>query len=105
MNQVQSIQKHAVEPEVIVTLAQELDALLTAYVRGREALDDVRQWLADHVQEVLNADDERLLELDGLAWLLIAAIELGDRTEEGVRTEMARVAVVGVSHVPPGDLL
>jgi len=83
-----------------MTLAREFEALLDSYVQGRCALDDVRRWLASHVQAVLDSDEDGLRELDGLAWLLISELDRGDRLEQSVRAELAGALASGAAPVP-----
>ena len=45
------------------TLAHELDGLIGAYLRDARTLEDLREWLVDHVQDVLDTPDPRLAEL------------------------------------------
>ena len=59
---------------------------------GTKSVDDLRSWLEDHVDEVIESDDERLTDLDGLAWTLIGELDRGDRDESSVRSELGAVA-------------
>ena len=50
-----------------------------------------RSWLEDHVDEVMEAGDEHLQQLDGAAWTLIAEYDRGDRDEDGVKSELRKL--------------
>lgn len=71
-----------------MSLAQELEALTRSYLVGRTSLEDVRQWLVAHAQDVVDAEDQRLDELDGELWLLISEFDRGDRDEVSVRADL-----------------
>src|SRR5438132_405942 len=60
-------------------LTGELEDLIRGYLCQRRTLDDLREWLLDHVQDVLDSTDPRLNELDGELWLLIAEYDRRDR--------------------------
>ena len=75
-------------------LYSELQTLVARFSRGKKSLADLRAWLEDHVDEVMESDDERLTELDGLAWTLIGELERGDRDEASVRSELGAVAAL-----------
>ena len=77
-----------------MTLYAELQSLVTEFSQGRKSLADLRSWLEDHVDEVIDCSDERLGELDGLAWTLIGEMDRGDRDEASVRTELGAVATL-----------
>ena len=71
-----------------MALAHELLALMMSCAVGGQPLSDLRSWLEDHVDDVLESDDERLNELDGLAWSLLSELDRGDRSERSVREEL-----------------
>jgi len=75
-----------------MTLYAELQSLVAECSRGRKSVADLRSWLEDHVDEVIESGDEPLAELDGLAWTLIAEMDRGDRDEASVQTELGAVA-------------
>ena len=77
-----------------MTLYSELQTLVAEFSRGTKSLDDLRGWLEDHVDEVMESDDERLADLDGLAWTLIGELDRGDRDEASVRSELGAVAAL-----------
>jgi hypothetical protein len=77
-----------------MTLHVELYSLVAEFSQGRKSVADLRSWLEDHVDEVIESDDERLTELDGLAWTLIAEMDRGDRDEASLRTELGAVATL-----------
>lgn len=91
---VQTIQKQMLRRDersgasVMATLAHDLEALIEAYVREERSLADLREWLLDHVQDVLDSPDPRLAELDGVLWRLISEYDRRDRDEASVRTEL-----------------
>ena len=75
-----------------MALAHELHALMMACAVGGRPLSELRSWLEDHVDDVVESDDERLNELDGLAWTLLSELDRGDRSEDAVREELKGVA-------------
>ena len=77
-----------------MALYDDLHALVAELSRGKTSLADLRSWLEDHVDEVMESDDKRLLELDGLAWTLIGELDRGDRDEASVRSELGAVAAL-----------
>lgn len=77
-----------------MTLYSELQTLVAEFSRGTHSVADLRSWLEDHVDEVIASDDERLAELDGLAWTLIGELDRGDRDEASVRSELGAVAAL-----------
>ena len=77
-----------------MTLYSELQMLVAGLSRGDKSVADLRSWLEDHVDEVMESDDKRLAELDGLAWTLIGELDRGHRDEASVRTELGAVAVL-----------
>jgi hypothetical protein len=89
------------ESEGTMTLTQELKALAGAYLNKRSSLEDIRAWLIDHAQDVVDAADPRLDDLDGELWLLISEYDRRDRDEASVRTELGRLlrpALTPTSH-------
>jgi hypothetical protein len=79
-------------PEDTMTLLSELQCIVAELALGSRPLNDLRSWLEDHVEDVLESDDKRLTELDGLGWTLIGELDRGDRDEESVRAELGAVA-------------
>lgn len=77
-----------------MTLYTELQSLVAQLLLGTKSVDDLRSWLEDHVDDVMESDDERLTELDGLAWTLIGELDRGDRDEASVRSELGAVATL-----------
>ena len=77
-----------------MTLYAELQSLVAELSLGKKPVDDLRSWLEDHVDDVMESDDERLTELDGLAWTLIGELDRGDRDEASVRSELGAVATL-----------
>lgn len=75
-----------------MTLYGELQTLVAELFRGTKSVADLRSWREDHVDEVMASDDERLTELDGLAWRLTGELDRGDRDESSVRAELGTVA-------------
>ena len=61
-----------------------------AYVECRSPLAELRSWLADHVQEIADAHDTALDELDGRLWSLISEFDLGHRDEASIRAELSK---------------
>jgi hypothetical protein len=70
-------------------LTTDLRAQIHSYVEGRSTLEDLRMWLADHVQEIADAGSAELDELDGLVWVLISELDYGHRDEAEVRELLA----------------
>ena len=75
-----------------MTIYAELQNLVAELSLGTKSVDVLRAWLEDHVDEVMESDDERLADLDGLAWTLIGELDRGDRDESSVRSELGAVA-------------
>ena len=48
-----------------MTLTQELRARTAAFIIGDVSLDEVRRWLTEHAQEIVDANDPELEALDG----------------------------------------
>jgi hypothetical protein len=69
----------------MTTLRHELETMISAYLRGQRDLGDLRAWLLDHTQAVLDTPDLRLDELDGTLWRLISEYDRRDRDEVSVR--------------------
>jgi len=89
-----------------MTLATELEDLIRRYLLGTRTLEDVREWLLDHVQAVLDSSDPRLDELDGESWLLISEYDRRDRDEASIREALAQLVSVDAPLqpvVPPGQ--
>ncbi len=74
-----------------MTLAHELESLTGEYLAGRQSLEDVRAWLIDHAQDVVDQEDPRLDELDGQLWLLISEHDRRDRDEASIRAELRQM--------------
>ena len=91
-------------------LGAELHQLIGAYVKGREPMSAVRDWLATHVQDIHDADDPEAEDLSGEAWTLFAEFDYGHRAEDGVRRELLaalesiQVARRGADETAPGHL-
>jgi hypothetical protein len=79
-----------------MTLATELESLIRCYLLGTREMEDLREWLYDHVQAVLDSDDPRLDELDGELWLLISEYDRRDRDEASIRIALREL-------VPPSE--
>ena len=79
------------DPEVTMSLAFELEALTRSYLGGRSSLEEVREWLVAHAQQVIDADDPRLDELDGELWLQISEFDRGDRDEANIRSDLEQL--------------
>jgi len=84
-----STHRHSVE-DTTMTLTTELEELIRCYLLGTRTMEDVREWLLDHVQAVLDSTDPRLEELDGESWLLISEYDRGDRSEASIREALAQ---------------
>jgi hypothetical protein len=79
------------------TLTVNVEGLIRAYLAGTRTLEDLRVWLLDHVQDVLDADDPRLSQLDGMLWLLISEYDRRDRDEASIQATLGQL----VTPVPP----
>ena len=89
-----------------MTLATELEELIRCYLLGTREMSDLRCWLYDHVQAVLDSTDPRLDELDGELWLLISEYDRRDRDEASIREALAELVPVDLPLqpvVPPGQ--
>jgi hypothetical protein len=75
-----------------MTLYAELQSPVAGFSQGKKPVAELRDWLEDHVDEVIESDDQRLTKLDGLAWTLIGELDRGDRDEASIRTELGAVA-------------
>ena len=71
-----------------MTRAQDLERLRRECAFRGRSLEDLRSWLTYHVQDVLDSDDVRLSELDGLAWGLLSELDRGDIDEDQVRAHL-----------------
>jgi hypothetical protein len=71
-----------------MTLATELEGLIGCYLLGTRNLEDLRSWLYDHVQAVLDSSDPRLDELEGELWLLISEYDRRDRDEASIHAAL-----------------
>jgi hypothetical protein len=76
------------DPEVTMSLAREIETLTRSYLGERASLEEIRQWLVVHAQDVVETDDPRLDQLDGELWLLISELDRGDRDEASVRVDL-----------------
>lgn len=77
----------------MMTPASELEELIQAYLIGARTLEDLRQWLLDHVQDVLDTADSRLSQLDGELWLLISEYDRRDRDEASVKAALRQLVL------------
>lgn len=75
-----------------MTLYSELQNLVAELSMGTKTVEDLRSWLEDHVEDVMESEYERLTELDGLAWALIGELDRGDRDESSLRSELGTLA-------------
>src|SRR3712207_3812917 len=82
-------------------LMTELEALVRECVYQGRSLDDLRTWLGQHVQAVLDSRDERLVQLDGTCWGLLAELDCGDRTADEVREDLALALIVAAAGQHP----
>jgi hypothetical protein len=74
-----------------MSLARELEDLIGEYLGEHQTIGDLREWLYDHVQAVLDSSDPRLDELDGELWLLISEYDRRDRDEASIREHLGRL--------------
>ena len=86
----------------MMTLTHELERLANAYLRHERVLDDVREWLLDHAQTVLDTPDPCLDRLDGELWRLISEYDRRDRDEQSFRAALA--SLMTSSDQPPPAL-
>lgn len=76
---------------VMTTLVHQLEGAIGDYLRGGRSLDDLREWLLDRVQQMLDSSDPRVATLEGELWRLLAEYDRRDRDEASVRTELERL--------------
>src|SRR5262245_49137281 len=74
--------------DAMTALRHELEGVIGAYLRDECGLADVRAWLLDHVQAVLDTSDPELAALDGELWRLISEYDRRDRDEESIRAAL-----------------
>ena len=79
-----------------MALLSELQQILAEFALDHRPMHDVRSWLEDHVDEVMEAVDEHLHQLDGAAWTLISEYDRGDRDEDGVKSELRKLLMPSV---------
>lgn len=70
-------------------LAQQLKNRIAGYLFGELSLDDLRDWLGDHVQDVHDSSDESLQDLDAKVWGLLSEWDLGHRDDASLRGGLA----------------
>lgn len=77
------------------SLSQSLQEQLRAYVRGDAVLDDLRDWLEDHVQAVAEAESEEpgVWPFSDEVWLLVSEYDSGDRTEVDLKQALMELVV------------
>jgi hypothetical protein len=78
--------------EGTVSLVQELQRELAAYVEGRAPLGDLRRWLGAHVPAIYDADEPEAQAIADEAWLLLSELDARERDEASVRAEVSRYA-------------
>jgi hypothetical protein len=72
-------------------LRHEFEGLIGAYLRNERGLDDLRTWLLDHVQAILDTSDARLDRLDGELWRLLSEYDRRNRDEQSVRDVLTAI--------------
>jgi hypothetical protein len=73
-----------------VNLTHALQDILSAYLDGRMTLEQLRLWLAEHVQVLAGAGDPEAAHLADQVWILVSECDYGHREEEDVRAELRR---------------
>lgn len=73
-----------------MNLTHALQDMLSAYLDGRMTLEQLRLWLAEHVQELPDAEDPEATRLADQVWILLSEFDYGHREEEDVRAELQR---------------
>lgn len=64
---------------------------IRACIDGRLSLEELRSWLDDHLQEILDLHDGALLALVGQAFSILAEFRDGYRTEGYARDDLSRL--------------
>ncbi len=73
-----------------MNLTHELQDVLTAYLDGRMPLEQLRLWLAAHVQALADAGDPEATRLADQVWIVLSELDYGHRDEAEVRAELQR---------------
>ena len=68
---------------------QQLRTHVRQFITGERSLDDLYDWLSQHVQELADSPDVDTRHLYGLVWLMIAEWTAGDRDEASAREDLA----------------
>ena len=69
-------------------LYADLQEQIRAYLAERSTLVELRDWLADHAQAIVDSGHRELDALDGLVWVLVSELDYGHRDEADVRCEL-----------------
>lgn len=85
-------------------LYTDLQEQIRAYLAGRSTLVELRDWLADHAQAIVDSGHRELDELDGLVWVLVSELDYGHRDEADVRRELAAATRAPIFRMGEPDL-
>lgn len=88
-----------------MNLKSELKARIAEYLAGQISLADLRDWLDEHTQEIADEHDLALDRLAGRVELLAAELDLGHRTEQGVRNELSVLVTKLYLSTPDGVMV
>lgn len=72
-----------------MNLAAELEANLSAFVRGERPLEDLEDWLAAHVQALVDHPDQRPKDLADQSCMLIEDHRNRFLSEDELKQELA----------------
>jgi hypothetical protein len=97
-SQRRSVHGHATESRSfagakLVSVMDLLEALreqVRLYLRRRQPLLCLREWLERHDDEVAASSDEALREFDAAVWALLSEGDLGTLTEDEIRSALRR---------------
>jgi len=71
--------------------SKELLELTNRYLAGESTLDEMWDWLVNHVEATRESSPAR--ELSDRLWILLSEYDLGDRDEESIRAELRALRV------------
>lgn len=67
---------------------QEFHQEIQRFVTGELSIDELYDWLSEHVQPLADTDDAATRRLYGLAWLMVSEWSIGDRSEQDIREQV-----------------
>lgn len=87
-----------------MNLADQLREQILSFVRGERSLSALRSWLESHVQEIEDADDPALDDLDGSAWNILAEWDYGHWDAARVRSEFRELLAAPADNTAVADV-